>query len=153
MSLQFTEWILSLLTMKVRPSSHIAKRLIQQNSWKPLKTLLPPANEGCEGYVFTGVCLSTEAGGVCPTACWDTPSCADTPLGRQPPAQWMLGYGQQVGSMHQTGMHSCLMTWKYGFTQFPSDYWGHLDRALLCKIEPPFLSVQLRSHVNHVLKR
>ena len=27
--------------------------------------LLPPANEVCEGYVFTGVCLSTPEGGVC----------------------------------------------------------------------------------------
>ena len=26
--------------------------------------LLPPANEVCEGYVFTGVCLST-GGGAC----------------------------------------------------------------------------------------
>ena len=25
--------------------------------------LLPPANEVCEGYVFTGVCLSTPGGG------------------------------------------------------------------------------------------
>ena len=25
--------------------------------------LLPPANEVCEGYVFTGVCLSTTEGG------------------------------------------------------------------------------------------
>ena len=25
--------------------------------------LLPPANEVCEGYVFTGVCLSTGEGG------------------------------------------------------------------------------------------
>ena len=30
------------------------------------KALLPPANEVCEGYVFTGVCLST--GGVCVVA-------------------------------------------------------------------------------------
>ena len=29
--------------------------------------LLPPANEVCEGYVFTGVCLSTP-GGVCMVA-------------------------------------------------------------------------------------
>ena len=50
----------------------------------------------------------------------DTPW-ADTPLGRHPPVQiprqtpWadippvqcMLGYGQQVGGMHPTGMHSC----------------------------------------------
>ena len=28
-----------------------------------LYVLLPPANEVCEGYVFTGVCLSTEGGG------------------------------------------------------------------------------------------
>ena len=27
--------------------------------------LLPSANEVCEGYVFTGVCLSTGGGGVC----------------------------------------------------------------------------------------
>ena len=26
------------------------------------KPLLPPANEVCEGYVFTGVCLSTQGG-------------------------------------------------------------------------------------------
>ena len=35
------------------------------------------------------------------------------PLGRQPPgeatlpAQCMLGYGQQAGGTHPTGMHSC----------------------------------------------
>ena len=28
-------------------------------------TLLPPANEVCEGYVFTGVCLSTGGGVAC----------------------------------------------------------------------------------------
>ena len=69
--------------------------------------LLLPANEVCEGYVFTSVCLST--GGVCPIAFWDTPPRktpgqapprAGTPLGRIPPgrhtshpAQCMLGYG------------------------------------------------------------
>ena len=31
------------------------------------------------------------------------------PLGRHPPAQCMLGYGQQVGGMHPTGMHSCFV--------------------------------------------
>ena len=51
---------------------------------------LPPANEVCEGYVFTDVCLST--GGVCPIACW-IPSPphrhpqTDTPLGRHPLGQ------------------------------------------------------------------
>ena len=104
---------------------------------------LPPANEVCEGYVmlgyvFTGVCLST--GGCLPhcmlgyTPPWagthplgrhppgQTPPtpCPDTPLGRHPPAQCMLGYththpaqgmlgyGQQAGSTHLTGMYSCL---------------------------------------------
>ena len=37
-----------------------------------------------------------------------TPPWADTPLGRYPPAQCMLGYGQQAGGKHPTGMHSCL---------------------------------------------
>ena len=32
-----------------------------------------------------------------PSACWDTP----------PTAQCMLGYGQQAGCTHPTGMHSC----------------------------------------------
>ena len=32
--------------------------------------LLPPV---CEGYAFTGVCLSSTGVGVCPIACWDTP--------------------------------------------------------------------------------
>ena len=31
------------------------------------RTFLPPANEVCEGYVFTGVCLST-GGGACVVA-------------------------------------------------------------------------------------
>ena len=44
-------------------------------------TLLPPANEVCEGYVFTGVCLST--GGV------SAPLHAGihTPPGQTPPGQ------------------------------------------------------------------
>ena len=33
------------------------------SSWNSM--LLPPANEVCEGYVFTGVCLSTPGGGAC----------------------------------------------------------------------------------------
>ena len=40
-----------------------------------------------------------------------TLSQADTPwpvhAGIHPPAQCMLGYGQQAGGMHPTGMHSC----------------------------------------------
>ena len=44
-------------------------------------SLLPPANEVCEGYVFTGVCLSTR-GDVC---LWSRGVSA-TPLGRHPQA-------------------------------------------------------------------
>ena len=62
--------------------------------------LLPPANKACEGYIFTGVCLST--GGCLPHTCplplplvqtphpgqtplWtDTPSWADPPPGQTP---------------------------------------------------------------------
>ena len=84
--------------------------------------LLPPANEVCEGYVFTGVCLST-GGGVCSIAWRDTPPWADTPqadtpprltppgrhpLGRHPPCtQCMLGCGRRKGGRHPNGMHSC----------------------------------------------
>ena len=102
-------------------------------------SLLPPTNEVCEGYVFTGVCLST--GGV-----WQTPpplflgrhppSWADThpgqnppprgrrPLGRHPRATPppMLAYGQQAGGTHSTGMFSCssifwsfLHQWRFVF--------------------------------------
>ena len=81
---------------------------------------LPPANEVCEDYVFTGVCLST---GRCLPYCMlgytpippgpeaDTPW-ADKPLGKHPPGQTssptqcMLGYGLQAFGMHPTGMHS-----------------------------------------------
>ena len=73
----------------------------------------PPAKEVCEGYVFTGVCLSTGGWGVCSIACWDTPPgrhpWAKTPLGRHPPpVQCMLVYGQQAGGSHPTGMYSWL---------------------------------------------
>ena len=37
-----------------------------------------------------------------PSACWDT----HTPC---PPAQCVLGYGQQAGDTHPTGMHSCFI--------------------------------------------
>ena len=48
----------------------------------------------------------------CPPPPQRTPR-ADPPLdrhppGKTPPAQCMLGYGQQAGGTHPTGMHSCL---------------------------------------------
>ena len=41
------------------------------------------------------------------SACWDTHSPAQCMLGYTPLAQCMLGYGQQAGGTHPTGMHSC----------------------------------------------
>ena len=52
--------------------------------------LLPPANEVCEGYVFTGVCLSTR-GGACLVAPWGACVVA----------------GRGMHGCSQGGMHCC----------------------------------------------
>ena len=50
-------------------------------------TLLPAANEVCEGYVFTCVCQSfCSQGCVCLSACWDTPQ-EETPEQTPPPSR------------------------------------------------------------------
>ena len=80
-----------------------------------ISILLPPANEVCEGYVFTGAYLSM--GGVsAPLHAGIHPLGpeADTPWARHPradtpPVQCMLGYGQQADGTHPTGMHSCFL--------------------------------------------
>ena len=79
---------------------------------------LPPANEVCKGYVFTPVCQSFcsqggeylsryTPGQVHPPGRY-TPLGRYTPQAGTPPRQCMLGYGQQAGGTHPTGMHSCL---------------------------------------------
>ena len=83
--------------LSIQASEAIEFSLLTVSFTLPPKTLavyLPPTNEVCEGYVFTGVCLSTGGGGVYAT--------------HTPTAECMLGYGQQAGSTHPTGMHSCL---------------------------------------------
>ena len=85
--------------------------------------LLPPANEVCEGYVFTPVCqsfcspggmlsrLARGSPGPHPGGCPDPhlggciPACtkADTP---QPPTKQT---GTAAGGAHPTGMHSCFV--------------------------------------------
>ena len=67
-----------------------------------IQPLLPPANEVCEGYVFTPVCHSVHGGGgdVCLSACWDTPPGADI-------VRHAVRYWQQAGGTHPTGMHTC----------------------------------------------
>ena len=62
--------------------------------------LLPPANEVCEGYVFTGVCLH-RGGGLHPGG-------ADPPdTDPHPHPSGTMGYGQGAGGTYPTGMHSC----------------------------------------------
>ena len=80
--------------------------------------LLPPATKLGQGYVFTRVCDSVHGvGGVCLSACWDspppgadTPPRADPPRSRHPPpgAVHAGRYGQQAGGTHPTGMHTCI---------------------------------------------
>ena len=109
--------------------SKLRKNLLHSNE-NQLSLYLPPANEVCEGYVFTGVCLST---GGCLPHTHPGPE-ADPPLGRHlpppgrhfpaqcmlgytlppsacwdthPPAQCMLGYDQQAGRTHPTGIVGC----------------------------------------------
>ena len=109
--------------------SKLRKNLIHSNE-NQLSLYLPPANQVCEGYVFTGVCLST---GGClphthpgpeadpprqaPPSPRQTPPCPvhagiHTPtqcmLGyTHPPAQCMLGYDQQAGGTHPTEIVGC----------------------------------------------
>ena len=63
----------------------------------------------CEGCFYT--CLSVH-GGVCFSACWDTPETrhprADTPPDQAPPRQTAT----VADGMHPTGMHSCIL---FGF--------------------------------------
>ena len=88
--------------------------------------LLPPATKLWQGNVFAPVCQSFCSQGVWP----QPPTPGQThPVGRNPlgrhsprqtpprpvharmhtplPAQCMLGYGQQTGGTHLTGIHTC----------------------------------------------
>ena len=96
--------------------------------------LLPPATKLGQGYIFTRICDSVNKGGICLSACWDTPLQEQTPPGsrppprsrhppeqtpptrqeqtppgtRQPPGAEHAGrYGQRANGTHPTGMQSC----------------------------------------------
>ena len=73
------------------------------------KPMLPPTNEVCEGYVFTGVCMST--GGVsAPLHAGIHPPGPDPPRSRHPPPQDQISQcGRQVGGTHPTGIHTCFL--------------------------------------------
>ena len=61
-----------------------------------------------QGNIFALVCHSVHRGstwaGTLPAG---THPWVGTPPGRYTPQLCMLGYGQQAGGMHPTGMHSC----------------------------------------------
>ena len=64
-----------------------------------------------KGNVFTPVCQSfCTQGGVCPSACWNTPPWADTPPGQTPPLGRHPSHKMATAAddTHSTGMHSCL---------------------------------------------
>ena len=62
--------------------------------------LLPPANEVCKGYVFTGVCLFTRGTWVAGGNAWQGVCMVGACVGEMATA---------VGGMHPTGMHSCFL--------------------------------------------
>ena len=72
------------------------------SSWNSF--LLPSTTKLQQSNVFTPVCHSVRRG-VSATP-RPTPS-GRHPPGQTPPAQCILGYGQQAGSTHPTGLHSC----------------------------------------------
>ena len=101
--------------------------------WK--HSLLPPANEVCEGYVFTRVCHSVHRGvsrprprvevgavwlGGCPgphpggpggRGC--IPACTETDIPQQT--------ATAAGRMHPTAMHSCYYGWSFSFSLYCFD--------------------------------
>ena len=83
-----TGLFLSLVVQSIKrdqksPKNKLKATLSLLRPYKLHHILLPLANEVCEGYVFTPVCHSVHRGGVCLSACWDTP----TPRSRHPREQ------------------------------------------------------------------
>ena len=66
---------------------------------------LPPANEVCEGYVFTGVCLSTGGGGVRGCSRGGMRGCLGGMRGCSGGHAWLLWGGMWL---LRGGMHGCL---------------------------------------------
>ena len=86
---------------------------------------LPPANEVCEGYVFTGVCLST-GGDICPGG-WS--------LSRGVPVQVGLCSG---GSLSRGGL--CPLSWGISVQGVPvqEGLWGGSLSRGVSEGEPPY---------------
>ena len=86
------------------------------------------------------------------TPSWQVPPCSGTPWqatppGRYtPPAQCMLGYGQQVGGTHPTGMQSC---WNIFTSPLPHSAQSSKFVLPSCRGwvgPPPHMSPLLRLH-------
>ena len=99
------------VTDKIWPNNRLTPPLPVWEILDPPLHFLPPANEVCEGYVFTGVCLST--GGACTLR---MPPRHAHPLGPEhaPPGTYApladtTRCGQWADGTHPTGMHSCLI--------------------------------------------
>ena len=77
--------------------------------------LLPPANEVCEGYVFTSICHSVQGGGV---------------RDKGHVLQGDLRAGDMVteaGGTHPTGMHSCHSSAFTGIKKALKTYLNHFS--------------------------
>ena len=112
-------------TIIYRPQTKFAKVMLSQVSVCP-GGCLPHCMLGYTPPMGKPPWTDTRKGADTPPHQADTPRAntpqADTPtlgrhphLGRHPPAdpaptQCMLGYGQQAGGTHRTGMHSCLIS-------------------------------------------
>ena len=88
-------------------------------------SFLPAATKLGQGNIFTSVCQEfCPRGGVCLSACWDTPPWEQTPPREQtpsprsrhpppgadtPPGTQTAAYGQRAAGTHPTGMHSCML--------------------------------------------
>ena len=108
----------------------LSRQLPPDNPFVSAGQLLPPANEVCEGYVFTRVCLSTGGGGGLQVhtqgevegSGWGVGVSRPTPEGwvsrprlgggvsqhalrQTPPQQTAIA----AGSTHPTGMYSCVI--------------------------------------------
>ena len=75
--------------------------------------LLPSATKLRQGNIFTSVCqefCSQGGGGVCVSACWDTPPAWAVHAGIHPtcPVHAGIDMATAADGAHPTGMHSCL---------------------------------------------
>ena len=94
---------------------------------------LPPANEVCEGYVFTpSVSHSVHRGGVCLNACWDTPP-EQTPQGADTPPQEQTSPLSNACMPGDTGnkwavriLLECILV-HYVSSTITAKYWGEAD--------------------------